>query len=210
MQEPVSIRILLADDQPLFRKAIATLIGDQPDLTIVGEAENGLQAVELARVLQPDVVVLDVDEMLPDDFREIARANFDPAHQFAGQWHNFWRSPHHIRVGTDADPHWGPTLRPFIFPAHTITAGPAKNHTAWICPLPLVEIAGLTIFHYHYLFLDVKPAFDNRYHEMRGFESRDFLLRSVSLRHPEALRHVQELAHFGEFADLLQNEGGGR
>ena len=49
MQEPVSIRILLADDQPLFRKAIAMLIGDQPDLTIVGEAENGLQAVEMAR-----------------------------------------------------------------------------------------------------------------------------------------------------------------
>ena len=61
MQEPVSIRILLADDQPLFRKAIAMLIGDQPDQTIVGEADNGLQAVEMARALQPDVVILDVD-----------------------------------------------------------------------------------------------------------------------------------------------------
>jgi len=55
------VRILLADDQPLFRKAIATLIAEQPDLSIVGEAENGLEAVEMARRLQPDIVVMDVE-----------------------------------------------------------------------------------------------------------------------------------------------------
>jgi DNA-binding NarL/FixJ family response regulator len=61
VQEPAPTRILLVDDQPLFRKALATLIDGQPDLTVVGEAENGLQAVEQARALQPDLVVLDVD-----------------------------------------------------------------------------------------------------------------------------------------------------
>ena len=61
MQEPAPIRILLVDDQPLFRRAIASLIDGQPDLSVIGEAENGLQAVELARSLQPDLVVLDVD-----------------------------------------------------------------------------------------------------------------------------------------------------
>jgi DNA-binding NarL/FixJ family response regulator len=61
VQEPASIRILLVDDQPLFRKALATLIDGQPDLSVIGEAENGLQAVEQARALQPDLVVLDVD-----------------------------------------------------------------------------------------------------------------------------------------------------
>ncbi len=55
------IRILLVDDQPLFRKAIASLIGDQPDFTVVGEAENGLDGVEQAHALQPDLVVMDVD-----------------------------------------------------------------------------------------------------------------------------------------------------
>ena len=54
------IRILLADDQPLFRRAIATLIAEQPELTVVAEAENGLQAVEKAHELRPDLVVLDV------------------------------------------------------------------------------------------------------------------------------------------------------
>jgi two-component system nitrate/nitrite response regulator NarL len=58
---PASIRVLLVDDQPLFRTAIATLIHSQPDLTVVGEAENGLRGVELAKELRPDLVVMDVE-----------------------------------------------------------------------------------------------------------------------------------------------------
>ena len=59
-QEP-DTRILLVDDQPLFRRALATLIGEQPRLTIVGEADNGLQALEMARSLHPDMVLMDVE-----------------------------------------------------------------------------------------------------------------------------------------------------
>jgi len=55
------IRILLVDDQPLFRRAIATLVGDQPGLVVVGEADNGVQGLEMARDLRPDVVLLDVE-----------------------------------------------------------------------------------------------------------------------------------------------------
>jgi two-component system nitrate/nitrite response regulator NarL len=55
------IRILLVDDQPLFRQAIATLIAEQEDLVVVGEAENGLDAVEKAHALVPDLVVMDVE-----------------------------------------------------------------------------------------------------------------------------------------------------
>jgi DNA-binding NarL/FixJ family response regulator len=54
-------RILLIDDQPLFRGAIAALLAGQPDMEVVGEAENGLVGVELARALRPDLVILDVD-----------------------------------------------------------------------------------------------------------------------------------------------------
>jgi two-component system nitrate/nitrite response regulator NarL len=60
------IRILLVDDQPLFRRAIATLIGEQPDMVVVGEAENGLDGVEQARALDPDLVVLDVEMPVMD------------------------------------------------------------------------------------------------------------------------------------------------
>jgi two-component system nitrate/nitrite response regulator NarL len=55
------IRVLLVDDQPLFRRAIATLLDEQPDMVVVGEAENGLAGVELARECDPDLVVMDVE-----------------------------------------------------------------------------------------------------------------------------------------------------
>lgn len=58
---PDRTRILLVDDQPLFRRAIATLIGEQPDFQVIGEAENGLEGVEKARELRPDLVVMDVE-----------------------------------------------------------------------------------------------------------------------------------------------------
>jgi len=55
------IRILLVDDQPLFRRAIATLIGEQPEFTVVGEAADGLEAIEKAHALAPDLIVMDVE-----------------------------------------------------------------------------------------------------------------------------------------------------
>jgi DNA-binding NarL/FixJ family response regulator len=58
---PSDIRILLVDDQPLFRRALATLIADQPHMSIVGEAENGLHALEMARALRPHLVLMDVE-----------------------------------------------------------------------------------------------------------------------------------------------------
>jgi DNA-binding NarL/FixJ family response regulator len=54
-------RVLLVDDQPLFRRAIATLISEQPDFTVVGEATNGEEALERARALSPDLVVMDIE-----------------------------------------------------------------------------------------------------------------------------------------------------
>jgi len=56
----MTTRILIADDQPLVRAGVAQLIGTQPDLQVVGEAADGLQAASGAAVLRPDVVVMDV------------------------------------------------------------------------------------------------------------------------------------------------------
>jgi len=54
------IRILLVDDHALFRKGIASLLASERDFAVVGEAANGRQAVERARELSPDIVLMDV------------------------------------------------------------------------------------------------------------------------------------------------------
>ncbi|WP_069960663.1 response regulator [Lacunisphaera limnophila] len=54
------IRLLLVDDQSLFREALRTLLSLQPDLEIVAEAENGERALALAKVHQPDVILMDL------------------------------------------------------------------------------------------------------------------------------------------------------
>ena len=58
------IRILLADDHMLMRMGLSTLIACEEDMTIVGEAMNGSQAVELAHALKPDLVIMDL--MMPE------------------------------------------------------------------------------------------------------------------------------------------------
>ncbi len=54
------IRVLLADDQRLFREALAMLLSVQDDVQVVGEAADGAQAVELAGRASPDVVLMDL------------------------------------------------------------------------------------------------------------------------------------------------------
>ena len=58
------IRVLCVDDHPIVRKGIASLLANENDLELVAEAASGSEAVELHRVLQPDVTLMDL--RLPD------------------------------------------------------------------------------------------------------------------------------------------------
>ena len=58
------IRILIADDHTLMRVGLKTMLRYQPDMTVVGEATNGAEAVALAKELQPDVIIMDL--MMPE------------------------------------------------------------------------------------------------------------------------------------------------
>jgi DNA-binding NarL/FixJ family response regulator len=60
MNDSKTIRILIADDHLMVRKGLSTLIQGIPDFEMVGEAEDGAQAIAMAQDLRPDVILMDV------------------------------------------------------------------------------------------------------------------------------------------------------
>ena len=56
----MGVRVLIADDHRIVRDGLRSLIAEEQDMSVVGEAENGRAAVELAQELSPDVVIMDV------------------------------------------------------------------------------------------------------------------------------------------------------
>jgi DNA-binding NarL/FixJ family response regulator len=54
------MRVLLVDDHTVVRQALRTMLESEPDISIVGEAANGQEAVELTRDLQPEIVLMDI------------------------------------------------------------------------------------------------------------------------------------------------------
>lgn len=67
------IRILVVDDQNVVRDGVVTMLSFQPDMEVVGEAENGIQAIKIARNNKPDVVLLDMYMPLQDGLTTITK-----------------------------------------------------------------------------------------------------------------------------------------
>lgn len=73
-----AIRVVIADDHPIVRSGIASVLSTQPDFVVAGEAANGREAVSIAAALKPDVLLMDL--RMPelggvDATREIVRAS---------------------------------------------------------------------------------------------------------------------------------------
>jgi DNA-binding NarL/FixJ family response regulator len=60
-QSTERIRILVADDHPVFRRGMRAILGAEPDTELVGEATDGEEAISLASKLQPDVILMDLN-----------------------------------------------------------------------------------------------------------------------------------------------------
>ena len=80
MKTKAKIKILIADDHPLMRQGLSTLLDADPTLQIVGGAKNGAEAVEKASELKPDVIVMDLSMPVMDGVdatRRIRESNPD-------------------------------------------------------------------------------------------------------------------------------------
>ena len=64
MKKILKIKILLADDHKIMRAGLRSILEKQPDMEVLGEAQNGLVALQLAKKLRPDLIIMDIS--MPD------------------------------------------------------------------------------------------------------------------------------------------------
>src|SRR5919112_2307904 len=72
------ITVALADDQALVRMGLRVLIESEDDLAVVGEAENGREAIELVRSAKPDVILMDIRMPVLDGIAALREISIDP------------------------------------------------------------------------------------------------------------------------------------
>jgi two-component system, NarL family, response regulator LiaR len=75
-----SIRVILADDHPVVRRGLAAIVDVEDDIEVVGEAENGQEAVTLTHSLKPDVVLMDLKMPVLDGVAAIQQIHTQAPH----------------------------------------------------------------------------------------------------------------------------------
>ena len=60
MSQPAVIRVLIVDDHLIVQEGIAAIINEEEDMTVIGQAKNGVEAIELFRKYQPNITLMDL------------------------------------------------------------------------------------------------------------------------------------------------------
>ena len=72
-----AIRILLADDHPIFRDGVRRLLEQEDEVNIIGEASNGIECVQMLTKLKPDILLLDLRMPDKDGLAVLEEVNFE-------------------------------------------------------------------------------------------------------------------------------------
>ena len=75
----MAAKILLADDHAIIRQGLRSLLEKQPDIEVVGEVADGRKAIELARELKPDIVIMDITMPISTASMPPERLSVNPA-----------------------------------------------------------------------------------------------------------------------------------
>src|SRR5262249_60402781 len=89
--ENPEVRIVIADDHPIFRRGLKEVIDSDPGLSVVGEASDGNNAIELINSMRPDIAILDIDMPGKNGF-EVARYMQDNKLQTAAGFLTMYRT----------------------------------------------------------------------------------------------------------------------
>lgn len=189
---------VIAEYQRIHGDRIVVVPWSQSTTPEIDNYEEGARRNQLCNMVDEGFQVrLDVDEMLADNFRERITPYLDPDVCITGQWTNFWRSPHMIRIGTPSDEHWGPCPRYLLFPAGKVRFDDRTVHSHPHPSSAVKHLPDLIIYHYHYLLAYPKVK-ENRYGEWCGFWKPEISLGVFSGSHPSAISHLREEVNFGE------------
>ena len=161
-----------------------------------GYAEGARRNQLFDMVTEGYVVKLDIDEMLPDNFRDLIISHLSPDKTIAATWVNFWRSPRMTRIGVEGDIHWGPFPRHLVFPAGKVRYHEVGNHATPEMLPELLIVPEITIYHYHYLFAYPK-LLESRLYDFNGKSNTEIRLKSYSGTHPRAIAYLSETVNFG-------------
>jgi DNA-binding NarL/FixJ family response regulator len=102
---PPQIRVMIVDDHPLFRAGLRRVVEIEKDLVIVGEAINGQEALDKAREINPQVILLDINLPILNGLqvaRELTASNHDMAIIILTAYHDDEQMLHAMRAGASA------------------------------------------------------------------------------------------------------------
>jgi DNA-binding NarL/FixJ family response regulator len=126
------VRVLLADNHAMFRQSVASMLSKDGEVEVVGDADNGPQAVELAKQRRPDVIVMQVEQQ-PEEAATEIRGMLEASPESRIVVLTVHQDPRRVRemlgLGTSAYVHKSATVEELLGAVRRATQGPPEDES---------------------------------------------------------------------------------